>query len=148
MKLKDDVLLDIEDLKQKSIEDINAQGLRVLICAGTGCVANGSLEIIDKFKERGINVQPLGKNDKMTAIPTGCHGFCEQGVLVVIPELDVTYVKVKLDDVDEIIDSHIIGGNPVERLLYTDPATKNHVFKNEDIKFYAGQTRVSLANCG
>ena len=71
MKLKDDVLLDIEDLKQKSIEDINAQGLRVLICAGTGCVANGSLEIIDKFKERGINVQPLGKNDKMTAIPTG-----------------------------------------------------------------------------
>lgn len=146
--IENNVLLDIEYLKKKAVETVEAEGLRVLICAGTGCVANGSLEIIEKFKERGINVEPLGKEDKMTAVPTGCHGFCEQGVLVVIPKLDVTYVKVKLDDVDEIIESHIKGGKPVERLLYIDPATKNHVFKNEDIKFYAGQTRVSLANCG
>ncbi len=147
MELKNN-LLDIEALKQQSVEKLKTEGLRVLICAGTGCVANGSLEIIKKFEERGINVQPLGEKDKMTAVPTGCHGFCEQGVLVVIPDLDVTYVKVHLDDVDEIIESHIKGGKPVERLLYTDPATHNHVFKNEDIKFYAGQTRVSLANCG
>ncbi len=146
--IENNVLVDIDALKQKAKETVSAEGLRVLICAGTGCVANGSLEIIEKFKERGINVEPLGEEDKMTAVPTGCHGFCEQGVLVVIPKLDVTYVKVKLDDVDEIIESHIKGGKPVERLLYVDPATKNHVFKNEDIKFYAGQTRVSLANCG
>ncbi len=148
MELKSSVSLNLEDLKQKSVDNIKTQGLRVLICAGTGCVANGSLEIIKKFEERGINVQPLGQKEKMTAVPTGCHGFCEQGVLVVIPELDVTYVKVHLDDVDEIIESHIKGRKPVERLLYTDPATHNHVFKNEEIKFYAGQTRVSLANCG
>jgi len=146
--IENNTLLDIETLKKNAEEKIKEEGLRVLICAGTGCVANGSLEIIEKFKERGINVQPLSKEDKMTAVPTGCHGFCEQGVLVVIPKLDVTYVKVKLDDVDEIIESHIKGGKPVERLLYIDPATQNHVFKNEDIKFYAGQTRVSLANCG
>ncbi len=146
--IENNTLLDIETLKRNAEEKIKEEGLRVLICAGTGCVANGSLEIIEKFKERGINVQPLSKEDKMTAVPTGCHGFCEQGVLVVIPKLDVTYVKVKLDDVDEIIESHIKGGKPVERLLYIDPATQNHVFKNEDIKFYAGQTRVSLANCG
>ncbi len=146
--IENNVLVDIDALKQKAIETVKTEGLRVLICAGTGCVANGSLEIIKKFKERGIDVEPLGEDDKMTAVPTGCHGFCEQGVLVVIPKLDVTYVKVKLDDVDEIIESHIKGGKPVERLLYIDPATKNHVFKNEDIKFYAGQTRVSLANCG
>ena len=113
-------LLNIEDLKQKSVEKLNTEGLRVLICAGTGCVANGSLEIIKKFEERGINVQPLGAKEKMTAVPTGCHGFCEQGVLVVIPELDVTYVKVHLDDVDEIIESHIKGGKPVERLLRSE----------------------------
>lgn len=146
--IENNTLLDIETLKKNAEEKIKEEGLRVLICAGTGCVANGSLEIIEKFKERGINVQPLSKEDKMTAVPTGCHGFCEQGVLVVIPKLDVTYVKVKLDDVDEIIESHIKGGKPVERLLYIDPATQNHVFKNENIKFYAGQTRVSLANCG
>ena len=93
--IENNTLLDIETLKKNAEEKIKEEGLRVLICAGTGCVANGSLEIIEKFKERGINVQPLSKEDKMTAVPTGCHGFCEQGVLVVIPKLDVTYVKVK-----------------------------------------------------
>ena len=142
------MIQDITPIQKAAIEKVNAQGLRVLICAGTGCVANGSLEIVKKFEEYGLTVNPLGEKDKMTAVPTGCHGFCEQGVLVVIPDLHVTYVRVKLADVDEIVNEHIIGGKPVERLLYVDPATGEHVQKNENIKFYKEQTRVSLANCG
>jgi len=134
-----------QDNVKKSIE---AQGLRVLVCAGTGCVANGSLDVIKKFEELGANVRPMNAQDKVTVVPTGCHGFCEQGVLVVIPDLHVTYVKVKLDDVEEIVNSHIKEGKPVERLLYVDPKTNQHVFKNEEINFYAKQTRTSLANCG
>ena len=84
----------------------------------------------------------------MTIVPTGCHGFCEQGVLVLIPDLDVTYVKVHETDVEEIFNSHIKEGKPVERLLYVDPKTNQHVFKSEDINFYAKQTRTALANCG
>ena len=90
----------------------------------------------------------MTQQDKVTIVPTGCHGFCEQGVLVVIPDLHVTYVKVKLEDVEEIVNSHIKEGKPVERLLYVDPKTNQHVFKNEEINFYAKQTRTSLANCG
>ena len=84
----------------------------------------------------------------MTIVPTGCHGFCEQGVLVIIPDKHVTYVKVKEADVEEIFESHVKNDKPVERLLYTDPKTHNHVHKNEDINFYAKQTRTALANCG
>ena len=69
------------------------QGLRVLVCAGTGCVANGSLKVIEKFKELGADVSVLTDYDKMTIVPTGCHGFCEQGGLVVIPDKHLTYVK-------------------------------------------------------
>lgn len=69
-------------------------------------------------------------------------------MLVVIPDLDVTYVRVKLEDVEEIVESHIKEGKPVERLLYVDPKTQEHVFKNEEINFYAKQTRTTLANCG
>ena len=141
-------LIDIKAEQARVKEALRLQGLRVLVCAGTGCVANGSLKVIEKFKELGVNVRPMTQQDKVTIVPTGCHGFCEQGVLVVIPDLDVTYVKVKLEDVEEIVESHIKEGKPVERLLYVDPQTKEHVFKNEEINFYAKQTRTTLANCG
>ena len=120
----------------------------VLVCGGTGCVANGSMLVMDKFRELGANVSTLTTQDKLAVIPTGCHGFCEQGVLVVIPELHTTYVKVKLEDVEEIFNSHLVGGKPVERLLYVDPLTKQSVQKSEEINFYAKQTRTALANCG
>ena len=113
-----------------------------------GCVANGSLGVIERFKELGADVSVLTDYDKMTIVPTGCHGFCEQGVLVSIPDKHVTYVKVRYKDVEEIYETHIRGGQPVERLLYTDPQTKEHIFKDEDINFYAKQNRTALKNCG
>lgn len=69
-------------------------------------------------------------------------------MLVLIPDKHVVYVKVKLEDVEEIYESHIKNDKPVERLLYTDPKTHEHVHKSEDINFYAKQTRTALANCG
>ena len=140
--------IDIKQEQAKAHEEVKKQGLRVLVCAGTGCVANGSLKIIDKFRELGADVSTLTDYDKMTIVPTGCHGFCEQGVLVIIPDKHVTYVKVKEADVEEIYESHVKNNQPVERLLYTDPQTGQHVHKNEDINFYAKQTRTALANCG
>ncbi len=140
--------IDIEQECVKANELIKKQGLRVLVCNGTGCIANGSNEVMEKFKELGADVGVLTHHDKITIVPTGCHGFCEQGVLVIIPDFDVTYVKVKPDDVEEIFNSHIKEGKPVERLLYTDPKTGNHVYKNEEINFYAKQSRTSLKNCG
>ena len=140
--------IDIKEEQKKAQELITKQGLRVLVCAGTGCVANGSLNVIEKFKELGADVSVLTDYDKMTIVPTGCHGFCEQGVLVIIPDKHVTYVKVKEKDVEEIYESHIKNNKPVERLLYTDPLTHEHVHKNEEINFYAKQTRTALANCG
>ena len=140
--------IDIEQECIKAQELIKKQGLRVLVCNGTGCIANGSNEVMEKFKELGADVGVLTHHDKITIVPTGCHGFCEQGVLVIIPDFDVTYVKVKPNDVEEIFNSHIKEGKPVERLLYTDPKTGNHVYKNEEINFYAKQSRTSLKNCG
>ncbi len=140
--------IDIKEEQKKAQEQIKKQGLRVLVCAGTGCVANGSLGVIERFKELGADVSVLTDYDKMTIVPTGCHGFCEQGVLVSIPDKHVTYVKVRYKDVEEIYETHIRGGQPVERLLYTDPQTKEHIFKDEDINFYAKQNRTALKNCG
>ena len=143
-----DLKIDIYQEQERVKKEIVAQGLRVLVCTGTGCIANGSLKVIEKFKELGVNVSALTDYDKMTIVPTGCHGFCEQGVLVIIPEKHTAYVKVKEEDVEEIYNSHIVGGKPVERLLYVDPLTNEHVHKSEDINFYANQVRTALENCG
>jgi len=140
--------INIKDEQTKAQAHIKEQGLRVLVCAGTGCVANGSLKVIEKFRELGANVSTLTDYDKVTIVPTGCHGFCEKGVLVIIPDKHVTYVKVKESDVEEIFESHVKNNKPVERLLYTDPKTGEHVHKNDDINFYAKQTRTALKNCG
>lgn len=139
--------INIKAEQEKALQHIKDQGLRVLVCAGTGCVANGSLKVIEKFRELGADVSTLNDYDKMTIVPTGCHGFCEQGVLVIVPDKHVTYVKVKETDVEEIFDG-LMKGQLVERLLYTDPHTNQHVQKNDDINFYAKQTRTALANCG
>ena len=140
--------IDIKEEQRKAQEEIKNQGFRVLVCSGTGCIANGAFEIIKKFQELGAKVGELTTHDKMTVVPTGCHGFCEQGVLVVLPELHTTYVKVHVEDVEEIFESHIKNGKPVERLLYVDPQTGEHVHKNEDINFYKKQTRTALENNG
>lgn len=126
--------IDIKKEQEIAQEDIKKQGCRVLVCGGTGCVANGSMNVMEKFRELGADVSVATAYDKLTVIPTGCHGFCEQGVLVLLPDLHTAYVKVKVEDVEEIYNSHIVGGKPVERLLYVDPATKQSVQKPEDRK--------------
>lgn len=140
--------IDIKKEQEQALQHIKEQGFRVLVCGGTGCVANGSEKVMAKFRELGANVSTLSNHDKMTVIPTGCHGFCEQGVLVILPDEHTAYVRVKVEDVEEIFNSHIVGGKPVERLLYLDPATKQSVQKPEEINFYAKQTRTALKNCG
>ncbi|MGN1125371.1 MAG: NADH-quinone oxidoreductase subunit NuoF [Candidatus Gastranaerophilaceae bacterium] len=140
--------IDIKKEQEQALQHIKEQGFRVLVCGGTGCVANGSEKVMAKFRELGASVSTLSNYDKMTVIPTGCHGFCEQGVLVILPDEHTAYVRVKVEDVEEIFNSHIVGGKPVERLLYVDPATKQSVQKPEEINFYAKQTRTALKNCG
>ena len=65
--------VNIEEEQRKAQEKIKAQGLRVLVCSGTGCIANGAMKIIEKFEELGADVSTLSDHDKMTIVPTGCH---------------------------------------------------------------------------
>lgn len=136
----------IKDKQEEAKKIIATQGTRVLVCAGTGCVACGALDIIEDFKAKGVNVSTI-QGEKVTFVTTGCHGFCEQGVMILIPELNINYVQVQKDDVDDIIES-LKTGKPVERLLYVDSKTNQKIQKREDINFYKKQKRTSLVNVG
>lgn len=133
---------------------LDLQTTKVLICAGTGCVAGGSMDIYNKIvtdlKTSGINVTvELGHNledESVSVKQSGCHGFCEMGPLVRIEPQGWLYLKVQLEDCEEIIQSTIIEGNPIERLMYKKD---DEVFKRqEDIPFYKKQTRLVLEHCG
>ena len=117
----------------------------IVLCGGTGCLSSDSAAIREKFEQQ---IREKGLEDKVTVNQVGCFGFCSQGPFVKIYPEDTLYRMVKIDDVDEIIEKDIIGGEVVERLLYVDPTTNEKVVKQEDITFYKKQVRIALHGCG
>lgn len=118
--------------------------LQMLICRGTGCTSSRSDEIMhllqDKLKERGI--------DDVEVTLVGCFGFCGEGPIVKVMPDNVFYVHVTPEDVDELIDTHVIKGEHVEHLLFTDPRTEEKIHNHHDMAFYEKQGRVALRHCG
>ena len=117
----------------------------IVMCGGTGCLSSNSAEIMAKFQKL---IDEKGLSDRVSINLAGCFGFCSQGPFVKIYPEDTLYRLVTLDDVDEIMEKDIIGGEVVERLLYVDPRTNEKITKQEDIEFYKKQVRVSLHGCG
>jgi NADH:ubiquinone oxidoreductase subunit F (NADH-binding)/(2Fe-2S) ferredoxin len=117
----------------------------ILLCGGTGCLSSNSMNIKEKFDEL---VAANGLQDKVTVNIVGCFGFCSQGPFVKIFPEDTLYRLVQVEDVEEIFNTDILGGQVVERLLYVEPLTGEKVTKQEDINFYKKQKRVALHGCG
>ncbi|MBO6165846.1 MAG: NADH-quinone oxidoreductase subunit NuoF, partial [Eubacterium sp.] len=117
----------------------------IVLCGGTGCLSSNSKEIMEKFVEV---LEAKGLSDKATVNQVGCFGFCSQGPFVKIYPEDTLYRMVSIDDVEEIVDTDIAGGQIVERLLYVDPSSGEKKTKQEDINFYKKQRRVALHGCG
>ncbi len=117
----------------------------ILLCGGTGCLSSNSLDIKGKFDEL---VAQNNMGDKVTVNTVGCFGFCSQGPFVKILPENTLYRLVKIEDVEEIFNTDIIGGEVVERLLYVEPLTGEKVAKQEDINFYKKQKRVALHGGG
>lgn len=129
--------------------------LNVLICAGTGCIASGSMKVYENLREEcaqwGLQVYVglthHGDAEKSLHIKmSGCHGFCEMGPLVHIEPLGVMYVRVKPEDCREIVERTLLGGEVIERLTYHQDGVSYS--RQEDIPFYKKQHRVVLASCG
>ena len=117
----------------------------VRVCRGPGCLALGADKVSQAFQSTiqsqglGIKVQPLIKE-------TGCHGFCSQGTLVTVAPADLCYVRVKPEDVEEIVQTTLVNGGVVERLLYSENGAR---FRSEaEIPFYRLQQKIILKKVG
>ena len=117
----------------------------ILICQGTGCASSNSAEIQKALED---DIAEAGLDNKLDVKLTGCHGFCQQGPLVIIEPEGTFYRNVKIKDSKEIVESHLQNNKPVERLFYKDPKTGAPVQRHQDIEFYKKQQQRVLRNCG
>lgn len=131
-----------------------SQTEKIIVCAGTGCVAGGSLQVYARLKAlmeaRNISVavelEDEPHDHSVGLKKSGCHGFCEMGPLLRIDPQGWLYTKVKVDDCEEIVEETVIKGNCIDRLVYNKDGVT--CAKQEDIPFYKQQTRVVLEHCG
>lgn len=152
MRLENRTQLDL--LRERCIEKRNAETRRILVCGGTGCLAGGSQKIYEKMLEladqygRDKNIQvEFGEEIAHTGVKkSGCHGFCEMGPLVRIEPFNYLYLKTSYEDCEEIFRTSVLEGKPVERLMYHQDGKVYET--EEEIPFYARQTRLVLKNCG
>ncbi|MFW6297742.1 MAG: NADH-ubiquinone oxidoreductase-F iron-sulfur binding region domain-containing protein [Desulfosalsimonas sp.] len=125
----------IEELQAK--EQSSDAGL-ISLCSGPGCIIHNS----DKIRDTLIaEMEKHNIADKFEIRLTGCHGYCEQGPIMVIDPGGVFYPKVKLENIPEIVEKTLVQNKPVEKLLFKDPATKKRIVEEEEIPFYKLQTR-------
>ncbi len=110
----------------------------ISVCNGTACLASGAEAVFDAFmdeiEKRELNIQVELKS-------TGCHGFCEQGPLVVVHPDKIFYRRVTPDDIPQIVTETVLQGKIIERLLYVDPVTNKKISHEQDVPFYKKQTR-------
>ena len=129
------------------------QGMQILVCAGTGCVASGSMKVYDYLKTaieaKGLKVSVALKDEAgkkgLHLKKSGCHGFCEIGPLVAIEPAGILYTHVKVEDCDEIIEKSILSNEVIDRLLYEG---KREYMHRDDIPFYKGQHRMVMKDSG
>ena len=115
----------------------------ILVCQGTGCTSSKSPQILEEFKK----ILKEKQIENVRVIKTGCFGLCAKGPIVIIRPEDTFYAMVKPEDCEEIIQTHVVEGNKVERLLAKDmDGTK--VNSLDDLNFYKKQKRIALKNCG
>ena len=142
---------EIEQIRKQKREELDlrvnlnsaTREKHILVCRGTGCTSSKSPEIIENFKKiiEEKNIQ------NVRVIQTGCFGLCAKGPIVIIRPEDTFYANCKPEDCEEIINSHILEGKIVERLLCKD-IDGSIVKKLDDLQFYKKQKRIALKNCG
>ena len=131
---------------------------RIIMCGGTGCIANGSMQVrealVEELKKAGEDVTVEISSDDLEhpfsgtyVSKSGCQGFCQMGPLMRIEPEGIFYTKVKPEDAADIVNRTIKNGELLERLAYVDPATKKPCMKEDEIAFYTKQHRIVLKNC-
>jgi len=133
---------ELEHLRQRLREQRQSITTTVMVCGGTGCRASNSQAVIDAVRDE---LSGQGLDDSVRLCVTGCHGFCEQGPVIIIEPGNIFYCHVSPEDAFEIVYQTVMKGEVIERLLYEDPVSGKIVQTEAEIPFYKAQDRRILS---
>ena len=133
---------DLEALRERFCDERKNFKASIIMCGGTGCQASRSQVLFETVK-KGLAEKGLEKSVRVRA--TGCHGFCEQGPILVVEPGNTFYCRVEPDDAREIIDRTVCNDEVIDRLLYRDPVSGKTILTESEIPFYQAQDRQLLA---
>ncbi|MDL2292306.1 NADH-quinone oxidoreductase subunit NuoF [Acholeplasma sp. OttesenSCG-928-E16] len=119
--------------------------MQIIICGGTGCMSSNSAKIKEEFEKV---LKEMQLSDDVSTVFTGCFGLCEKGPVVIIYPEGTFYSHVKVENVREICEEHVLKGRPVQKLMVKDPIDKRRIKNFSHLNFYAKQKRIALRNCG
>ena len=118
----------------------------ILVCGGTGCTSNHSLDVVKAFE---THLKEHGLQDDVKIIQTGCLGLCAKGPVVVVHPGSVYYEEVDPEKVEAIVNEHIVGGVPTDKYMLKEETTDGSPAKTmTESDFYTKQERIALRNCG
>ena len=132
----------LKDIAKAQMEGYEQQ---ILICGGTGCTSSGSVKLYERLQEE---IKAHGLEEKVAVIKTGCFGLCALGPVMITQPDGCFYAHLEMDHIPEIIEKHIIGGQPIREYLYKETVQGEGILKYTETPFYGSQERVVLRNCG
>lgn len=137
--------IDLEKISDSVNKKFNKYKAMLMVCTGTGCVSANSFNVRDRLKKE---IKKRGIEKDFLVVGTGCQGFCALGPIIVVQPEGIFYRKVKEEDVAKIVQSHLMEGKPVKRLLHKDPVSETVCTRMDEIKFFSKQQLITLRNKG
>ena len=133
----------LKQMQQMALREYENYNAALMICTGTACVANKSFDLVTALNEE---LENRNLSDEYLVVPTGCNGYCAQGPIMVVQPEGIFYEKLTRSDIPEIIEKHLLGGEPVQRLLYHHNGAA--VPRMENIPFFGKQKLLALRHKG
>lgn len=134
-----------QNLLEQQFEQLSSCDDIIHVCTGGGCIACGALNVKDELSSK---ISALGLDEKFIVKGTGCLGPCSKGPVIHLQKSDTFYENVQLADIDAIINEHLLGGKPVEKLLHINDEDGAIVEKASNISYFKKQKKIVLSRCG
>ncbi|HEY5466964.1 MAG TPA: NAD(P)H-dependent oxidoreductase subunit E, partial [Clostridia bacterium] len=136
---------DLETLRERYRAGQKKYRYTVLVCAGAGCISCDCIPCRDALLEE---LKAAGISDEIQIKMTGCMGNCDVGPSMIIRPGGIFYCRLKPEDMHEIVQQHLVGGQVVDKFCYADRRTGNRILHLDDIGFFNRQQKIVLKNCG
>jgi NADH:ubiquinone oxidoreductase subunit F (NADH-binding)/(2Fe-2S) ferredoxin len=117
----------------------------VMLCAGTGCVASGTMKVKTALQEE---LKKRGLEDEIEIVLTGCNGYCAKGPVMSVYPDEIFYQALTIEEIPKLVEEHFLKGRPYQKLMFKEPEKRLAIPLMREIPFFKYQVLRVLRNKG